>query len=240
MKTMIFLYFIALSTFATDLIFVVDVVDNPMKPKCSDVMVRLSPKPIPCIPDGLSDNLFDIPELGLNIEDLQNIFNGAESSGGHVVGPMNSPRRTRPITSFPFELTCQAKMLLDGGKKVSFLSTQSFQLSQSNYERYLSNSSWKHHLVKGSDINSQDLIPVEVAPKTVLGRFKVELSYNKYYHSFQLGLCEDLSTLTESKLSCSQSEASVDSDLFKVSFQKRFKGKDKLVNQTIMITCRPH
>lgn len=220
------------STLATDL------VELPKKPLCSDVIVRLSPKPVPCIPVDFDPSKFDIPGLELNLEDLQKIFDGAESSGGHIIGPMNHPRRARPLTPFPFTLKCEARMLLDGKKKVSFLSTQSFNLNQGQYELFLRPEQWDHNLIVGADIYTQDLISVEAEPVVEVMPFKVELSYNTFYDSFQLGVCEDKSTMTSEDLICAQSENTVRAKKHSVSFQKRFKGNEKVVHQTVLITCQ--
>ncbi|MCR9203685.1 MAG: hypothetical protein NXH75_03845 [Halobacteriovoraceae bacterium] len=227
----LFIIFQAFGAFATDL------VELP-KPLCSDVTVRLSLKPVPCIPDGFDPSVFDIPGLKLNLEDLQKIFDGAESSGGHIIGPMNHPRRARPLTPFPFTLKCEARMLLDGKKKVSFLSSQSFELNQGQYELYLRPDQWSHNLIVGADIYSQDLISVDAEPVVAIRPFKVELSYNTYYDHFQLGVCEDKSGLEKDDLICAQSENSVRSKKHSVRLQKRFNGNGKVIHQTVQISCQ--
>lgn len=214
-----------------------ELVELPGKPLCSSVYVRLSPKPIPCIPDGFDPSVFDIPSLKLNLEDLQKIFDGAESSGGHIIGPMNTPQRRRPITPFPFSLNCEAKMLLDGKKKVSFLSTQNFQLSSINYIQFLNPAQWTHSLIEGADIHTDNRMYVDAAPAVALEPFKVELSYNTFYDSFQLSLCEDKSDLETEDLTCAQTEASVREKILSVSFQTRFKGDGKVIHKTVLLRC---
>ncbi len=207
------------------------------KPLCSDVNVRLSLKPIPCIPEfGHID--FDIPQMKLNFEELQNIFNGAESSGGHIVGPMNQPQRRRPLTDFPFTLKCEARMLLDGKKKVSFLSLQNFELNPNQYQFSLLPQQWEHNLIEGSDIYATQLIAVDVAPAVEVATYQVELSYNTFYDHLQLAICENQLGLQTKSATCAQTQGPVTSNPFSVNLLKRFQGQGKVIHQTLMVTCK--
>ncbi len=228
----------ALSTTATDF-FDPSIIIIEEKPLCSDVEVRLSIFPIDCIPEIEPIDIdFDIPEVQLDFDELQDIFNGAESSGGHIVGPMNQPQRRRPLTPFPFTLKCEARLLLDGKKKVSFLSTQEFELTANQYQLFLRPNQWQHNLILGSDIYTTKLISIDASPSVEITPFKIELSYNNFYDSFQLAACESKVGFDSKNVTCAQSNHPVRSQELSVSFQKRFQGDGKIVHQTLKLTCK--
>ncbi len=148
-------------------------------PWCSDPNVRLSVFKVPCKKDPRLAEEFDIPEMKLDFEALRKIFEGAESSGGHVVGPMNYPRRTRPLTPFTLNMSCEARLLSDGGKSVSFLSKQQATLTESRYSTYLYEDQWKHFLTEENDLYPTRLVEVPVAPAVETGNYSLTLGYKK-------------------------------------------------------------
>jgi len=207
MKVLLSILFILASSslFANDLL---DLADGK-KPLCSSPFVRLSPKPIPCIPDLNDDGLFDIPSLELDLEDLEKIFEGAESSGGRVIGPMNTPRTNgMPVTPYPVYLKCEARLLLDGGKKVSFLSKQSFGLNSRNHTRLLYTDQWTHGITELSTLYPENWVRVPVTPKVEFKNYSVRLGYNSFSSKATLSVCEaNLKTAGgETALTCSEVE----------------------------------
>ena len=151
--------------------------ETAFKLKCSEPLVRLSLVKIPCIDDGKIPADFDIPNLRLNLDDLEKIFQGAESSGGHLIGPMNMPRTLRSITPFPVLFNCKATLLSDGGKSISFLSEQKFQLDGQRFSKPLYRDKWQHFLIKGNDISERNRYPVSIEPQVSLNNYKVVLGY---------------------------------------------------------------
>lgn len=157
---------------------------------CSDPVVRLSPVKIHCKPDGKKPIDFDIPELKIDLNDLEKIFQGAESSGGHTIGPMNFPRHRGGTLPRPSLFNCKAELLSDGGKTLSFISEQSFQLDQFRTYKMLYKDNWEHFLVEGNDFNSGPRVAVNQAPKVDLSNYKVFIEYNKRNKKYSLLACE--------------------------------------------------
>ncbi|MFT6069317.1 MAG: hypothetical protein ACJAT2_002751 [Bacteriovoracaceae bacterium] len=220
-----------------------DLIDliNGEKPACSSALVRLSKKPIPCIKDILEDGQFDIPNLELDFDDLDDVFNGAESSGGHVIGPMGHPRRSdAPATPFPVTLRCQAKLLSDGGKRVSFLSKQSFTLNSLHYTTYLFADRWQHAIVEGANLNPSNSVEVPISPKVELKNYSVTLGYNNNSKKLSLTACEgNLKTNGDSTVAaCSE----VEFNRYSYKVQARLKTlilkKNIRIQKTLDISCR--
>ena len=164
--------------------------NDGIKLKCSDPVVRLSPVKIPCIPDGKKPIDFDIPELKIDFNDLEKIFQGAESSGGHTVGPMNFPRHRGGSLPGPALFNCKAELLSDGGKTLSFVSEQSFQLDQYRTFKMLYKDNWDHFLVEGNDFSSRPRVSVHRAPRVDISNYKVFIEYNKNRKKYSLLACE--------------------------------------------------
>lgn len=210
------------------------------KPLCSSAAVRLSLVKIPCKLDLDHDGLFDIPELELDLEDLESLFEGAESSGGHVIGPMNHPRRTRPVTPFRIYLRCEAKLLAEAGKKVSFLSKQNLGLSATEYSTFLYADNWRHGIVQGATLNPSVWTEVQVTPKIEFKNYSVHLGYDEKTGKLSLTACEgDLkSTLLEAVAACSEVEFSRYSSSVKTRLKTLFIKQNLRIQKTLDITCR--
>ncbi len=205
-----------------------------VRPSCDDPLVRLSIDPIPCKPT-LTPIDFDLPAVKLDNTDLSRIFLGAESSGGRVVGPMNFPRVNTPITPFPFELHCSAKVMLDGGKRVSYLSYQQVTLSERTSFFRPSAASWSHALIRGNNIEAPIATEVEVAPVFGLNNLSLEVSFEKENQKLSLNICQQKvfgqSDCAQAEITNKGVEATLISDIkegknsakrtFKVSCQHR-------------------
>ena len=142
-------------------------------PLCSSSEVRLSLKPVFCIGDDTPGGLLDLPEVGLNLEDIQSIFDGAESSGGHgVVSPMSRPstQRIRPLP-LDGEIKCAASLITDGGKRVSFVSYNSFSFPASKPGYFIMPMTWKH----GLEDQFNNWVPVNAAPSVGVSDYIVNL-----------------------------------------------------------------
>lgn len=211
------------------------------KPLCSSPLVRLSPKPIPCIPDVNDDGIFDIPELELDLSDLEDVFNGAESSGGHTIGPMNAPRRTgMPITPFPMSLKCEARLLSDGGKRVNFLSKQSFNVSARNFSTYLFTDKWVHGITQERSLYPENWVQVPVTPKVEFKNYSVMLGFNYQSRMPMLTVCEgNLKTAKqETVAACAEVEFSRYSYRAKTRLKTLTIKENIRIQKTLEINCR--
>lgn len=239
MKSTIIILITLLSTsaFANSLIDLA----NGKKLLCSSALVRLSPKPIPCIKDILEDGIFDIPSLELDFDDLDDVFNGAESSGGHVIGPMGSPRRTTgPITPFSIDLRCKATLLSDGGKRVSFLSKQNFELNALQFSTYLFADLWIHGIVQKIQVSKTNWVEVPVTPNVEFKNYSVSLGYNPVSSKLALTACEaNLKTDDGSTVAaCSEVEFSRYSYRVKSRLKTLIIKENIRIQKTLDITCR--
>lgn len=233
----VFITFMSTTVLASDLVDLI----NGKKRLCSSPLVRLSPKPIPCLIDELEDGQFDLPSLELDFDDLEDVFNGAESSGGHVIGPMNNPRRTTgPVTPFPVNLRCQALLLSDGGKKVSFLSKQSFDLSSMSFSTYLFSDLWIHGIVEGSDLSLDNWMQVPVTPNIEFKNYSVTLGYNKRSRKPILTACEaNLKTAEGATVAaCSEVEFSRYSYSVKMRLKTLIIKENIRIQKTLDINCK--
>jgi len=207
-------------------------------PDCNSLEVRLSKKPVACRGQIPEDIIFDIPEQKLNIEDLEKLFQGAESSGGRLVSPMAQPRIQEDLTPFPFSLQCHASLISDGGKKVSFLSKRAFTLNQSQYNSYLTPDTWKHFLIEGNQFDSSVLTPLDISPAVTLPYFKVSMTYNEEAQRFGYEVCESRSTLTGQALNCALGESPISAEETpSVIFNKKVQEGNTSVSFTLKVKC---
>lgn len=223
----------------------IDMIDllNGKKPLCSSPLVRLSPKPIPCIQDVNDDGIFDLPELELDLNDLEDVFNGAESSGGHVIGPMGAPRRQGlPVTPFAMNLKCEARLLSDGGKRVSFLSKQSFDVSARNFSTYLYADQWVHGITSERNFYPENWVKVPVTPNIEFKNYSVMLGYNKSKGMPMLTVCEgNLKTAKqETVAACAEVEFSRYAYRAKARLKTLVIKKNVRVQKTLDINCQVH
>jgi hypothetical protein len=209
------------------------------KPSCDSPFVRLSLKPVACFNQGIPDGIFDIPELKLDLKDIEKIFQGAESSGGRMVGPMNQPRMPRPVTPFPVTLECELKLLSDGGKRVSFLSKQRTFLTQSAYHKTIPANLWVHGLISGNDINSTLWRPVPMAPNLNLNNYSLELSYNELQDELELNLCEDFIDPMGGAMSsfCGQGQSKSYEKTIQATLKGRIQSGDFKVIKNLKASC---
>lgn len=214
-------------------------------PWCSDPKVRLSIFKIPCKKDPRLPSEFDIPELKIDFENLHKIYEGAESSGGHVVGPMNYPRRTRPLTPFALDIRCEARLLADGGKSISFLSIQKSALTEQRYSTYLYENNWKHYLTEENDLNPSRLVEVPVAPAVEVGNYTVNLAYKeakgRQSEKLILSVCE--ANLGQNDKGATGACAEVERPLYKRVLKARLKtvtsnmSTNLKIQKTLQVTC---
>lgn len=128
-------------------------------PLCNSSDVRLSLKNPSCI--GKFPTKFDLPQLGLQFGDLEKIILGSESSGGRVI---IDPTQ-RPVNGMWIQMAthqCEARFLIDGGKRVSWLLSADFTLS-SGALMVSSSNLWRAGVVEGNDIEAQAQ-PVAMLP----------------------------------------------------------------------------
>lgn len=159
-------------------------------PSCDSAIVRLSKKPIVCVPS-MTDIDFDIPGAELDIEDLKKIFQGAESSGGRIINPMHVPREMTPIAPFPFKYNCELKVVLDGNKRVSYLSKQELELNEMRYFVRLDKSAWKHGLVLENTVDAPMVAELDIAPEFGLDHLRVEVKFNDDKRELSLNACNE-------------------------------------------------
>jgi hypothetical protein len=220
--------------------------DVPSLPLCTEAIVILN-HGIPCRFDLNPPTEFNIPELELNFNNLDQIFMGAESSGGRVISPLGSEhiRRqilNRPEFNHPFELNCQARLVLDGGKTVSYLSIQNFKLTNLSAQKELLAKEWDHFVMKGNNPNPSKKYSVPTAPKQEINSFSVKVYKNKFNKNTVLQLCEVFAK--NGKAISSASCAEIENPYYYYKFQVHLKSvlTDKIKNITIkkslFVTCR--
>lgn len=140
-------------------------------PLCNSSEVRLSIKNPSCI--GKFPPKFDLPQLGLQFGDLEKIILGSESSGGHGI---TDPTQ-RPVNGMWIQMAthqCQARFVIDGGKRVSWLLSADFALS-SGAQLVSSSRLWRGGVVEGNDIEATAL-PVATLPSWGLDQASILVS----------------------------------------------------------------
>lgn len=213
----------------------IEIPDELKQWKCDSSEVRLSKNPIPCLGEFPED--FEIPAVELNLEDLQKIFDGAVSSGGHVVGPMNSPRRVRPLSPNPFTLNCHVKVLLDGGKRVSYLSKGNIALNNQSYFIPFAGVEFKHGLIVGNDIDSSWVAPSPKAPRVSLDDLYAEVAYSKTTQKYALKVCAQDFSLKTTKRNCSLSSFEREDGNVNASFMSTISQRGYHVERTVQLNC---
>lgn len=227
--------------FLSSLFFVsvnaIEIPDELKQWKCDSSEVRLSKDPIPCL--GEFPDKFDIPAIELNLEDLQKIFDGAVSSGGHVVGPMNSPRRARPLGPTYFSMNCKTKVLLDGGKRVSFLSTGSVKLSQTSYFVPFAGVSFKHFLTPINDVDTRYVVPAPRAPQVSFSDLYTEVTYKETTQKYSLKACVQKTDAASgsSEKSCSQTPFELTDENVSTVLTSTLTAPGFHVERTVQVSC---
>lgn len=163
-------------------------------PLCDSSEARLSLEPKNCIGEQVIN--FDIPAVKLQLEDIRKILQGAESSGGRLA-PNSQGRPAGMATILLPTHECQARLLLDGGVRVSWLLTSEFEVTE-EVASVLPSTIWQSGLVIGNDINGTQY-QVNELPAWGLGQLSVKVGE------------DGLSVCAES--SCSTSELSSSSTL---------------------------
>lgn len=209
-------------------------------PKCDSLAVRLAKEPIKCqgkVPNSID---FDLPEHQLNLEDLEKIFQGAESSGGRLVGPMNTPRIGNDLTPFPFRYSCDARLLSDGDKKLSWISFQQFLLTESSFNRVLYPTSWVHRLTASNDIDTSSFFSVPATPAVKIPLFEVKMDFNEDKEEFIFDLCEVKSDEEVRDLSCTSQIAPLSQRNSKATmvYKKKLRSIETKVDFTLKVNCR--
>lgn len=218
--------------------------NDELQLKCSDPIVRLSPVKLPCILDGKRPIDFDIPSLKIDFNDLEKIFQGAESSGGHIVSPMGMPRTARSMTPFPMLFNCKASLLSDGGKTISFLSEQTFQLDGKKHSQFLYNDSWRHFLIEGNDFSVTPKHKINTRPNISLDNYQVSLRYKKHGNKEKLilSVCEgNLSTTDLKKTSsCAVIEKTLSAKYYRVQLKSIIDDRDQnlLIAKSLRVKCK--
>lgn len=200
------------------------------KPRCKDPEVILSPVKIPCEEDIRLDVDFDIPELQIDMSELEKILLGIESSGGgRTVGPMQAGNRR----TLQFNYSCQARLLIDGGKTISYLSTMKLTLNQLKPIHALAAQAWKHYVIKGNNINSKKLYPITKAPQINFDRFQLSIATpSKNRFLFQLCTRAD-----DQEQFCQQKNRSIQNGFFSLTNQSMQTKEDVIIQQTLQVRC---
>ena len=213
--------------------------ESDIKLKCSDPILRLSRKPIPCIPDNKQPSEFDIPKLRIDHKDLDKILQGAESSGGHTVSPMGFPSRNNFIP-FNVKLSCMASLLTDGGKTLSFLSEKKFGLDNTQTTAFLGDDDWDHFVFEGNDFNSKPKFPLLKIPQKIRPNYSVTLSYKKEQKKLSLRLCRNNIQTYNDVLtsSCTYVDKSLRRKYFKTLLNINYRFNERLtIKKTMKVVC---
>lgn len=161
-------------------------------PFCDEAAIRLAPVKPKCI-ERKDEQIFDIPTLKINKDDLEKILQGAESSGGRIAPGNQMRNMSRGLNRFstPFNYACEVKLLADGGKTLSWLSRTDFKIT--NYKPYASitRQDWEHGLIEGNDMDAEvTLIPL-VEPQVALDNYSVTFKMKEGSKKVALELCQN-------------------------------------------------
>lgn len=207
--------------------------------KCDSSEVRLSKNPLSCLGDFPKD--FDIPAIKLNLEDLQRIFDGAVSSGGRVVGPMNTPRQVQPLGPEEFNMNCKVRILLDGGKRVSYLSTSQIELTNTSYFIPFAGLSFRHFLTPINDVDvNRFMVPAPKAPNVSMNDIFVEISYKKALKKYTLKACVQKNDAFQSKMekTCSHTRFELSDSEVSTTLMSTLTAPQFHVERTIKLSCQ--
>lgn len=221
------------------------IADEAVLPLCSQAVVVLNPG-IPCRLDLNPPTEFNIPELELNFDNLDQIFMGAESSGGRVISPLGTDNNRRQsingvVFNRDFNLKCHARLVLDGGKAVSYLSLQNFKLSNQSTQKKLQSIGWTHFVMKGNNPFPSKKYSVPSAPKQNINNFNIKVHKNQFNKKTVLQVCEEFSIKggAISKVSCAEIEKPHYSYKFQVTLKslKTDQKKKITITKSLLITC---
>lgn len=121
---------------------------------------------------GSEASQFDIPELKINLGDIEKILLGTESSGGRKVPDILQ----RPVNGMRVQTlthTCEIRMLLDGSKRISWLLKAHAKLAYASVF-IVPPEAWQVGLTEGGDINGA-FHPVNISPRIELSQVAVVL-----------------------------------------------------------------
>jgi hypothetical protein len=191
---------------------------------------------------GPSDIEWDIPSLKLNFEDLDQIFKGAESGGGYRTDPRRSfpsMRETeQPIamdTKMLLNLSCEARLLGDGGKTVSWLSTAKFVLNDSKKSHFIKTADWVNGLIKGNNLSSKPVIVKQIPPYK-LNNFSIRINTGNAHLRMKTCQMNMKEVADETVGVCTESESLESAKSFVNQFT--FIDRDSFLNVNKYITLR--
>lgn len=111
---------------------------------CKDPQVILTLRDVPCKQEIVLPEEFDIPDLEINYDDIELIFEreneealGADSSGGGHAAPMGTARRAESEFQTNLQYSCEATLISNGEKKYEVLSKKSFTISNTQPAHFI-------------------------------------------------------------------------------------------------------
>ncbi len=215
----LFIFFLSISALAGDLLY------------CSDADIVLSPNKPQCFQENRVLE-FDIPELQIDIIDLEKIFLpttdriGSESSGGGRTLPHQSRVR---MSRLP-ELNCELSVLANGQKTIHYLSTQNLLINKSNTN--IDEEKFTHYLTKELSLNPKTKYLVEKSPEVDLSNLVIQLSATST--NFNLKLCE----ISDSTTICTSNSYTLGDSLILKLLSYEKVTEDFEIEKRIQLICR--
>tara|TARA_Y100000768_G_scaffold363108_1_gene322463 strand:+ start:1810 stop:2541 length:732 start_codon:yes stop_codon:yes gene_type:complete len=217
---------------------------------CKDPQVILTLRNIPCKQEIVLSEDFDIPELEIDFEDTELIFEreneealGADSSGGGRTTPSASTQRVEPVFQTPFSLTCQATLVSDGQKKYQIVSEKNFKLTNSIPSHFIT---FKNHFLRDTQ-SSDEMYPLPSLPSNLntSGYFikmaKPDLDATLASHQASFELCRLGMNSAKGTLNiCTEKIAELDGEIFNLKLKTQSISMDKklTITQSIEVICK--
>jgi hypothetical protein len=191
-------------------------------PFCDDAYVRLSPIKPNCI-ERKDQQVFEIPTLKINKEDLEKILQGAESSGGRIINPGHNSRgmmSRRMGFSTPFKYACKLRLMADGGKTLSWLSQTDLEINNYKPQAYVSRQDWSHGLIEGNDIDTEVTLTPLVEPQIALDNYTIMFDMKEGSNKVSIEVCQTKIESSDVKTSgvCSTAKGTLRSRRLRANF----------------------
>ena len=215
---------------------------------CKDPQVVLTLREVPCKQEIVLPEEFDIPELEINFDNIDLIFEkeneealGADSSGGGRITPMDNGRFGAEFNT-SLNYSCVATLTSDGEKQYQVVSKERFDLNHISVSKYLF---FQNHFL--NDRNEPEILyPIPMPP--------TNLNTSGYFFRFEnpnreTGLPETQIKISLCRLNqaagnqsiniCTDSSVDIDSSKLGLSLstQKISSDQKLTVTQKIDVTC---
>lgn len=217
---------------------------------CKDPQIILTLRDVPCKQEIVLSEDFDIPELEIDFEDAELIFEreneealGADSSGGGRTTPSASTQRVEPVFQTPFSFTCQATLVSDGQKKYQVISKKNFNLTNSIPSHFIT---FRNHFLRDTQ-NTDAMYPLPSLPSNLntsgyfikMAKPDQDDTLSSRQASFEL--CRLSMRSTEGTLNiCTEKITELDTDSLNLNLKTQSISMDKklTITQSIQVICK--